>query len=153
MSNRSIHGNFVGASQILQALGDDLLKVKMGGGEGGKPLRWAEIGEVLGVSEDQAAKYADGSAMMGVVAYTRGRIAWDGKFTGSLDQLVRDAGGHIDGQHSQTLILKAALSLSAALEDGSLTNAEILANRSTLEEAKAAIEKLLCRVGPKAVSA
>lgn len=145
MSAPLFHGKPLTSSRILKALADDLSKIKSEDG-----LTWVEVGEVLGVSDDQAAKYADGSASMNVITFTRGRIAWNGRLTGTLDKMVEGATGHIDGQHSQTLILKAALSLSSALEDGSLTDCEILANRKTLEDAKAAIERLLCRVGPKA---
>lgn len=144
MSVPRFHGKPLTSSRILGALADDLSKVKAE-----DKMTWVEVGEVLGVSDDQAAKYADGSSTMNVVAYTRGRLAWNGRFTGTLDKLVDNAAATIDGQHSQTLILKAALSLSAALEDGSLTDDEIRVNRATLEDAKAAIEKLLCRIGPK----
>lgn len=148
MSVPTFHGKFVSALDILSALGDDLLKIKMGG-----KLKWAEIGEVLGVSEDQAAKYTDGSAQMGVVAYTRGRIAWNGKFTGSLDRLVEQAGGEIDGHHVLTLIFSAGGEIAKALEDGSLTDEEIRKARKQLEDLRAGIDKLLCRIGPRSVSA
>lgn len=147
MSGPHFHGKPLTADRVLSALGDDLLRIKMHDN-----LRWADIGEVLGKSEDQVAKYADASAAMDVVAFARGKAAWNGRFTGSFDKLVNGAADGIDGQQSQTLILKAALALSAALEDGVLTDAEIRSNRATLEEAKAAIDKLLCRVGPRVVA-
>lgn len=143
MSAPSIYGKALTSSAILTAVGSDLLKIKMEDN-----LRWNDIGEVLGKSEDQAAKYADGSAAMDIVAFARGKAAWNGRFSGSLDKLVDRAAGDIDGQHSQTLILRAAVSLSSALEDGGLTDEEIRTNRKTLEDAKAAIDKLLCRLKP-----
>lgn len=147
MSKPSVAGKPITSSRILKAIAEDLSKIKSEDG-----LTWVEIGEVLGVGDDQAAKYADGSATMNVCTFTRGRVAWNGRFTGRLDRLVDGAGDHIDGQQSQTLILRAALSLSAALEDGDLTDEEIRLNRKTLEDAKAAIDKLLCRIKPRDVA-
>jgi hypothetical protein len=55
----------------------------------------------------------------------------------------------MEAHKAQSAILKAALALSVALEDGELTDAEIRANRSTLERAKDAIDAQLARLGPK----
>ena len=148
MSNPPIHGKTARASDILEALGNDLLKIKME-----DKLTWAELGRVLGVSEDQAAKYADGTATMNAVAYTFGRIAWNGRFTGSLDKLVERATDHIDGHHLMTLLFECGGELARAMEDGTLTDEEIRKARKQLESLRAGIDKLLARIGPRAVSA
>lgn len=150
MSAPTIHGSkaVLSASVILQSAGDALGRIRQE-----DRLTWADIGAVLGKSEDQAAKYADATAEMGLVAYTRARQAWNGRFTGELDKLLGRASGWQGAQQAQSCILKAALALSEALEDGNLTTAEIRANRSKLESARDAITALLDRLGPQEVRA
>ncbi|WP_324807171.1 hypothetical protein SH584_11365 [Sphingomonas sp. LY29] len=147
MSVPTIHGKRIAvtASNVLNAIGNDLLQIKMQDG-----LRWADIGEILGKSEDQAAKYADGSASMDVVAYAKGRTAWNGRFTGSLDRLIEQAKPEANAHNAQSCILKAALALSVALEDGDLTVDEIRKNRATLEMARGAIDDQLARLTVRA---
>jgi hypothetical protein len=146
MPDRQIHGVRapLSASLILTTSGDALSRIRQE-----DRLTWADIGAVLGKSEDQAAKYADGSAEMGLVAFTRARQAWNGRFTGALDQLIGKVSPEQDGQVAQSCLLKASLALSLALEDGQLTDAEIAASRGDLERSKDAIERLLARLGPK----
>lgn len=134
------------ASNVLEAIADDLSLIKSE-----DRLRWVDIAEVLGVGDDQAAKYADGSAAMNVVAFAKGKAAWNGRFTGSLDKLVQRAAPVGTAYAAQSCILKAALALSVALEDGELTVDEVRANRSTLESARAAIDGQLARLMPKEV--
>ena len=148
MSGPQFHGKTIRASDILEALGNDLLKIKME-----DRATWAELGEVLGVSEDQAAKYADATATMNAVAYTRGRIAWNGRFTGTLDKLVERSTDHIDGHHLMTLIFECGGELARSMEDGTLCDEDIRKARKQLEGLRAGIDKLLARIGPKAVSA
>lgn len=131
----------VTASNVLAAVGDDLLQIKMQDG-----LRWSDIGEVLGVGDDQAAKYADGSAAMNIVAYAKGKQVWNGRFTGSLDKLVEQAAPHVSGQRAQSCIAKAQWALSVALEDGQLTDDEIRKSRADLERCRDAINGLLNRL-------
>ena len=50
----------------------------------------------------------------------------------------------------ESRVLQAALALSVALADGEISDTEILANRTTLDHARDAIDALLRRVGPKA---
>lgn len=146
MSAPHIHGKnrFLSASMILEAAGDALSRIRHEDG-----LKWADIGHVLGKSEDQAAKYADGTAEMGLVASVRAKQVWGERFTGGINALLTPATTFQDAQASQSAILKAALALSVALEDGDLSVAEIRANRSTLERAGEAIAAQLARLGPK----
>jgi predicted transcriptional regulator len=144
----TIHGNRLPltASNVLSALGDDLTKIKSD-----DKIRWTDIGEVLGVSEDQAAKYADGSAAMNVVAYTRARAVWGKRATGRVDALVDGWRPEVDPYHTQSCVLKAALSIAEALEDGDLSIDEIRQNRTTLVNARDAIDAQLARLNPVAV--
>ena len=148
MSAPTFHNKPLTSSRILSAVGDDLLKVKSE-----DKLTWVEVGEILGVSDDQAAKYADASATMNLVTFVRGKLAWNGRFTGSLDKLVETAMDGIDGHHLLTLIFAAGGEVAKAMEDGSLTDEEIRRARRQLEELRAGIDKLLSRIGPRSVSA
>lgn len=147
MSAPRFVGKPLTSSRIVEALGDDLLRIKSE-----DRMSWVDIGEVLGCGDDQAARYAAGHATMNVVAYTRGRLVWGSRFTGSVDNLVTVGKQTPDGRQTQTCILRAAMQLSVALEDGELTVAELRANRSTLEAAKDAIEAQLGRLTPREVA-
>ena len=148
MSNPTFHNKPLTSSRILSAVGDDLLKIKSE-----DRLTWVDVGEVLGVSDDQAAKYADASAAMNLVTFIRGKLAWNGRFTGTLDKLVERSTDHIDGHHLMTLLFECGGELARAMEDGALTDEEIRKARKQLELLRAGIDKLLARIGPKAVSA
>lgn len=142
MIEPSFHGKrpVFSASAAVEALGRAIGEIKSA-----DRLTWSDVGHVLGVSEDQAAKYADGSATMNAVAYARGKREWNGRFTGYLDRLCVDSrpGGGTD-RHDQCNLLKAALALSVALEDDdAITREEVRKNRSTLEAARDAIDHQL----------
>lgn len=148
MSTPLIHGKFISGSAIINAAGDALSRIRHE-----DRLTWHDLGNVLGKSEDQAAKYADGTAEMGLVACFRARSVWGERFAGGINALLNGAAPPADPQAAQSCILRAALALSTALEDGKLTNQEIAANRQTLERTKDAVESLLARLGPKQASA
>jgi hypothetical protein len=136
------------ASNVLEAVGDDLLRIKMHDKD-----RWADLGEVLGVSEDQAAKYADATAAMNIVAFARGWAEWGSRFSGSLERLIEGATGVPCPHQTQSRILKACLAIEECKEDGELTVEDIYANRTTLEHARDAIDAQLSRLGPKGATA
>lgn len=146
MSEPPIHGNrrTLSASSVLEAVGDDLLQIKMQ-----DRLRWTDIGEVLGRSEDQAAKYADGSASMDIVSWAKGRAQWGSRFTGSLERLIDGEIGPPTPVQTQSRLLKAALVIEEAKEDGELSVSDIQANRSVLEHARDALDAQLARLGPR----
>lgn len=132
------------ASAALEAAGRALNEIKSQ-----DRLTWADLGAVLGKSEDQAAKYADGTATMDFITFYRGKREWNGRFTGYIDRLCVDSRpGTVDDRRGHTTILEAALALSVALQDGKVTPEEVRANRSTLEAAKDAIEAQLCKLRP-----
>lgn len=145
MSAPLIHGigRTVTASLLLEAVADRLSTIR-----NEDNLRWSDIGGVLHKSEDQAAKYADGSAEMGFVAYARAKLAWGDRFSGGVDALLKAAHTPVNAHVAQSCVLRAALALAEALEDGDLSVEEIRANRSTLEKAREAIDAQLSRLGP-----
>lgn len=149
MAKPPIHGKppVFSASKVLAAIGEELALIKSQDG-----LTWADIGRVLGRSEDQAAKYADGTAEMGVVAFAAAKREWNGRFTGSLDRLCvesRPAGSSDRSCGSQ--VLAAALAMSVALEgDDEIVADEVRQNRATLESARDAIDAQLAKLTPRA---
>lgn len=146
MSKPLIHGNAraVPASKILEELGNALSRIRQE-----DRLTWSDIGAHLGKSEDQAAKYADGSAEMGAVACFKAWDLWGERFSGGAKALFERRPPEHDAHRAQSCVLRAALALAEALEDGELTVQEIRDNRSTLEKAQDAIAAQLARIGPK----
>jgi len=132
------------ASFAVEAIARSLSRIKSEDG-----LTFADLGAILGKSGDQAAKYCDGSATMDVVTFGRAKREWNGRFTGKFDRLCEESRPvAMHPRECESSILKAALALSIALADGELTPQEVLANRSTLENAKDAILSVLGTLGP-----
>jgi hypothetical protein len=129
-------------SAVLDAVGSELLAIKAA-----DRLSWDDVAAVLGVSDVQAAKYVDGTAKMSILTYARAKREWNGRFTGALDRLCADTRpGKINDHAATNSILKAALALSVALEDGKVDPEEVRANRATLENARDAIEAQLAKL-------
>lgn len=127
------------ASNALEALGRAINEIKAQDG-----LTWADIGAVLGVSDDQAAKYADGTATMNAVTYGRGKREWSGRFSGYFERLCIDSRPGIPSDRtSLTAVLDAAASLSKSLEDGEITPEEVRDHRMELEAARDALDEQL----------
>lgn len=150
--DRSIHGNraIFSASTVLEAIATDLSAIKSA-----DRLTYADIGAVLGKSEDQAAKYCDGSATMDVVAFGRGKREWNGRFTGSYDRLCVESRPSVcsDRIHKNK-IMQAAAALSEALQDtDDLSADEHRAVRAKLEDARQSIEAILAKPALMAVRA
>jgi len=118
-------------------------------------LTFGDIGAVLGKSEDQAAKYCAGSAVMDMVTFARAKREWNGRFTGGLDRLCSDSRPVASTDRSKgSAVLKAALALSVALEDDdAIDEHEVRTNRGTLENARDAIDALLGKLQPREVRA
>ena len=147
----TIHGKrpVYSASTALEAAGRAIAEIKSQ-----DRLTWSDIGAVLGVSEDQAAKYADGSATMSFVTFGRGKREWNGRFTGYFDRLCEDSRpGKLNDHGSLTAVLNAAACLSKALENGEIEPHEVHAHRREMEDAQDAIAGLLSRIGPKDMTA
>lgn len=139
---------FVTEDAIKSALGRALSAIKSQDG-----MTWVDMGIALGKSDDQASSYASGFADMPVTAYYRAKALFNGRFTREADALIGYAHSDETSDHEkQSSILKAALHLSIALEDGVIDNTEIAANRKTLECARDAIDALLAKPLMKGVA-
>jgi hypothetical protein len=150
MNAPHIHGirKAVTASSVLDEIADALTLIKHE-----DRLRWTDLGEVLGKSEDQVAKYADGSATMDAVSFVKARAAWGGRFIGGIDRLIEKSGPRISCNQTQHRILAAAVAIEEARHDGQLSIDDIRANRTTFENARDAIDAQLARLGPKDLKA
>jgi hypothetical protein len=149
MSKPTIHGNrrTLSASNIREAIAADLMQIKTE-----DRLTFADIGRVLGKSEDQAAKYCEGTASMCAETYVFAREEWNGRFTGSVDALLAKSRHDTTSDRSKaTIITKALLEISSALEDDDEASPEeIRARRKSLEGARDAIDGFLKRLSVRA---
>lgn len=130
------------ASKVLETVGSDLALIKSQ-----DRLTYADLAAVLGKSEDQAAKYCEGTAEMGVIAFARAWREWNGRFAGGLAALCHDSrpAKHCD-RVRQSRVLEAALALSVALQDdGEVSPGEIRDNLPELEAARDALDELIRR--------
>lgn len=131
------------ASSVRDTIAETLEAIKKEDG-----LTYADMGRVLGKSGDRAEAYCNGdfSDMSGFSLLAAWR-EWNGRFIGLVRTLVEGSrpGAHCD-YAGQSAILKAALALSVALEDGRVDPEEVRANRSTLESARDAIEAQLAKL-------
>jgi len=130
------------ASNVLETIGRDLALIKSQ-----DRLTYGDLAAVLGKSEDQAAKYCEGSAEMGVIAFARAWREWNGRFAGGLAALCHDSrpAKHCD-RVRQSRVLEAALALSVALQDdGEVSPGEVRDNLPRLEAARDALDELIRR--------
>jgi hypothetical protein len=145
MTNPTIHGNraIFSASVVVETIATALAAIKSE-----DRLTYADLGAILGKSEDQAAKYCDGSATMDAVTFARGKREWNGRFTGALDRLCHESRPCADADRERSSkVLRAALALSIALEDDDeITAIEVRQNRATIEAARDALGELLCKL-------
>lgn len=115
-------------------------------------LTYADMGRIMGKSADRAEAYCRGnfSDMSGFSLLAAWR-EWNGRFVGPIRALVEGSRPGVQGDHAgQSAILKAALALSVALEDGQVDAEEVRENRSTLEQARDAIDEQLAKLRPAA---
>ena len=132
MARPLIHGSrgFVPASTLLQAIADSLSAIRRD-----DKLTYADIGAAIGKSEDQAAKYCDGSATMDACTFLRACTFWNGRFAngplahigqvvchedvGSFDQPVEQfataRAGHIEPDRAFTPVGNFVHEIGAAL--------------------------------------
>lgn len=131
------------ASKVLETVGNDLALIKSQ-----DRLTYADLAAVLGKSEDQAAKYCEGTAEMGLIAFARAWREWNGRFAGGLAALCHDSRPSADLDRArESKVLKAALALSIALsDDDEISPKEVRANRATIEAARDALDDLLRKV-------
>lgn len=137
------------ASAVLGSVGDALAAIRKD-----DKLTYTDMAATLGVSEDQVAKYCDGTATMNLVTFGRGKREWNGRFTGAFDRLCAESRpvAVSDRAHGSS-VLKAALALSVALEDGgNIDESDVREHRGELEEARDAIEAVLAKLKPRSVA-
>ncbi|WP_419808365.1 hypothetical protein [Sphingomonas sp.] len=151
MTDQTIHGvrPVFSASAALEAVGGELALIKSQ-----DRLTWGDVAAVLGVSDDQAAKYADGTAAMNVVTFARAKREWNGRFTGALDRLCHDSRPGKDSDRKRHChVLRAAVAFAEALADDDDFDAdEVRANRPALEAARDAINDVLGKLTPRAIA-
>jgi|GEM_PF-1240017 len=137
------------ASNVLAALGEALAQIKHE-----DRLTYGDLGAVLGKSEDQAAKYCDGTATMDAITLARGRREWGSRFTGPYDRLCIGIIAETQADFAcMTRMAKVMHAVAAALEsDGVLDAAFAVEHRSELENAGDAIAAILRKAGPKVVA-
>jgi hypothetical protein len=134
------------ASNALKVVGDALADIKREDG-----LTYTDLGRVLGKGEDQASKYCDAAADMGLVSFLLAWREFNGRLMGPVKCFVEETRPiATDDRRGHTTILEAALALSVALQDGAITAEEVRANRATLENARDAIEAQLAKLRPAA---
>lgn len=144
MTSQRFHGNPppFSASNVVDALSRALCEIKAQ-----DRLTFADLGAVLGKSDDSAAHYCDGSATMDSVTFGRGKKEWGSRFTGYFDRLCEAHGASLADRACETSVLTAALALSVALgDDGKITDEEIRRNRASIESAVDALRGLLGRL-------
>lgn len=149
MPSDTIHGKppSFSASNILDTFAADLATIKRE-----DRLTYADLGALLGKSEDQAAKYCEGSAEIGLVAFSRAWREWGGRAVGSVMRLCEhNRPSVVDDRECESTVLKAVLALSVALGDGNgITPEEVRQNRATLEAARDCINAQLAKLRPAA---
>ncbi|MBW6531907.1 hypothetical protein KZ820_14290 [Sphingomonas sp. RRHST34] len=155
MTRPHIHGRFrtVPASKMLNALGESLEAIKREDG-----ATDADLGAVLGKSDDAAARYRTGLAEMPVVSFLRGCREWDGRFANGVLALVGmklsplDANEGSDRQALTTLAALLAKKAAALQNDGIIDDKELDDMWPELEEAARDIDRLRHRRSMRLVS-
>ncbi len=155
MTAPTIPGRFrtVPASEMLRVLGDGIGRIK-----DRDKLTYVDVGRVLGKSDDQAGKYRDGTADMGVVSFLLGAREWDGSFANDALALVgmklipieTSAATDRDMLPALTGILnEVAIALA---DDGKIDDRELAAMRPELEAAGRAIDAMRERLRLRSVA-
>lgn len=127
---------FVPASKLVEATGEALLAIK-----DADNLTWREIGDALGVGDDQATRYAKGNSEMGFTTWLRGCRVWNGRFSvaAALAGLaVEQQAMAVRRQDVQRGILSLTLimaDLQSAMLDGDLHDDELAAMAGALDQA------------------
>lgn len=155
MSDPHIHNRYrtIPASKMLNTLGESLERIKSQDG-----ATDADLGAVLGKSDDTAARYRTGLAEMPVVAFLRGCREWDGRFANDVLGLVGmritpvDASSACDRQ-SVTALCALLAKWSAALEnDGQIDDQELEEMWPELEAASKHVDRLRQRRAVRLIS-
>lgn len=148
-SRPRIHGiaPFVPASKLVEATGEALTQIRREDG-----LTWGDIGEAIGKSEDQAAKYASGVAVMDFITWLRACTRWNGRFSVaatmvglSVTSLGPTSSAHDVRQGMLSLMLLMA-EIQKAMLDETLEDDELLAMDALIEQASQFLVSMRKRV-------
>ena len=125
--NRTVSG-----SKLIDTLADSLSRIKAEDN-----LTDAEIGKFLHKGVDAGKAYRTGYAEMGVVAFLRGAERWNGRFANDVlaevgMKLVPLEKSHVTPRTLQTRLAQLMLEMSAALEDGDLSEIELAGMQRSL---------------------
>jgi hypothetical protein len=142
MADPQIHGrrSSFSASNVLNALGRGLTQIRDGDG-----LTWKDVGRALGKSEDRAAQYAGGSGDMGVISFLLGCREWNGRFANEAlamigMKLVPLDRGEVSDRRFSTILAEMMAAWNKALEDGEVTEEELVAMQALLDATGRAVD-------------
>ena len=130
----------VSGSKLIETLAESLSTIKHEDG-----LTDAEIGKFLHKGVDAGKAYRTGYAEMGVVAFLRGCERWNGRLANDVlaevgMKLVPLEKAHVTPRTLQTRLAQLMLEMSAALEDGDLSELEIAGMQRSLISAGEGID-------------
>lgn len=165
MSEPRIHGTrrSFSVSDALDTLGEDLKRIR----EEDK-LTWADVGRVLGKSDDRAQDYAKGVSEMPVSAFLLGAREWNGRFAGNVLAMIGKQMGPLnsldmsDNERLAKILHLAHLLALAIANDGAVDDDELKAiGGAPLDEAIAGLMSMRARLhqidgtqmGPRALDA
>lgn len=149
MTAPHIHGRFRGfsVSDALETIGRTLAEIREA-----DRLTWADVGRVLGKSDDRARDYANALSEMPVSAFLLACREWNGRFGNPVlaaigQKLVPVDGADCSDTEKLTRILAFAHLLAGALADNGLVDDhELLAmSQDTLDAAARGIDALRIR--------
>jgi hypothetical protein len=143
-----IHGSrgFVPASTLVQAIADSLSDIRRD-----DKLTYADIGAAIGKSEDQAAKYCDGTATMDACTFLRACTFWNGRFANGplalIGQVLAPSDALVvDSREGLIAITRFMLEFQMAMIDNTLADDELLEMRKIIEDAGQLIDGLRARL-------
>jgi len=144
-----IHGSstYVSASKMVEATGEALTEIKKHDN-----LTWADIGEALGKSDDQVAKYGSGFTAMDFTTYLRGCKLWGNRFSAAATLLglnlsaVEHALRREDIQRGMLSMTLCMADMQAAMLDGEMDDAELAAMERQIDQAHQFLEAMRLRL-------
>ena len=147
MSASHIHSRYrtVPVSLLLDTLGKSLSTIK-----DEDRATDADLGQVLGKSEDRAGAYRAGAGDMGVVSFLRGCREWDGRFANDVLSLVGMrltpiADTSMDESQSLAALGELIAKKAVALADNKIDDAELEAMWPEIERVAGFIDQLRAR--------
>jgi hypothetical protein len=145
MSAPRIHGKrqTFSVSRAVDQIGADISRIREEDG-----LTWADVGRVLGKSDDRAADYARGLSEMSFTSFLLGCREWNGRFSGAVMAMIGQRATGLDGEqlqprHLLSLLTRLAFEISVALEDDdAIDDAEMERLESLLDDVTRGLDAL-----------